>query len=122
MDNAIENYTKLGVDKIKDVDILEKKDFDIINNLSAELQRVFQIKQIWRTLNECRFAVLDDTNYPTPASKYWQCIREQDVFFTQLILTSCEYQIFTIICWELMYYSLTVCEYLVFTNMWWELM
>ena len=40
-----------------------------------------------------RFAVLDDTNYPTSSSKYWQCIREQDVFFTQLILTSCEYQI-----------------------------
>lgn len=93
MDNAIENYTKLGVDKIKDVDILEKKDFDIINNLSAELQRVFQVKQIWRTENEMRFAVLDDTNYPTSSSKYWQCIREQDVFFTQLILTSCEYQI-----------------------------
>ena len=36
MVNEIENYTKLGVDKIKDVDILEKKDFEVINNLSTK--------------------------------------------------------------------------------------
>ena len=41
MTNEITKYTKLGVDKIRDVDILEKDDLTKVANLSKELQRVF---------------------------------------------------------------------------------
>ena len=92
MTNEIKKYTKLGVDKIKDVEILESDDLTEVSNLSKELQRVFEVKQVWRTETEMRYSVLNDVSFPTPASKYWQCIREQDSFFSQLIQLSCDYQ------------------------------
>ena len=92
MSNEIKKYTKLGVDKIKDVEILESDDLTEVSNLSKELQRVFEVKQVWRTETEMRYSVLNDVSFPTPASKYWQCIREQDSFFSQLIQLSCDYQ------------------------------
>lgn len=92
MTNEITKYTKLGVDKIKDVDILEKDDLTKVAKLSKELQRVFEVKQVWRTETEMRYSVLNDISFPTPASKYWQCVREQDVFFSNLIQLSCDYQ------------------------------
>ena len=85
MTNDITKYTKLGVDKIKDVDILEKDDLMSVSKLS-------KVKQVWRTETEMRYSVLNDVSFPTPASKYWQCIREQDVFFSNLIQLSCDYQ------------------------------
>ena len=90
--NDIKKYTKLGVTKIRDVSILEKDDMNEISTLTSELQRVFEVKQLWRTETEMRYSVLNDTAFPTPASKYWQCIREQNSFWEELVRTSLEYQ------------------------------
>ena len=51
MVNDIKKYTKLGITKIRDVSILEKDDMNTISKLTGELQRVFEVKQLWRT--EC---------------------------------------------------------------------
>tara|TARA_Y100000310_G_scaffold297713_1_gene330978 strand:- start:412 stop:1053 length:642 start_codon:yes stop_codon:yes gene_type:complete len=90
--NDIKKYTKLGVTKIRDGDILEKDDMKSVSNLSKELQRVFEVHQMWRTETEMRYSVLNDVKFPTPASKYWQSIREQNVFWEQLVFLSCDYQ------------------------------
>jgi len=90
--NDIKKYTKLGVTKIRDVSILDDKDMKAITKLTAELQRSFEVKQMWRTETEMRFSVLNDVRFPTPASKYWQSIREQNVFWENLVQLSCEYQ------------------------------
>ena len=90
--NDIKKYTKLGVTKIRDGDILEKDDMTSVSKLTGELQRVFEVHQLWRTETEMRYSVLNDVNYPTPASKYWQSIREQNVFWEQLVELSCNYQ------------------------------
>ena len=63
-----------------------------VSKLTKELQRVFEVHQLWRTETEMRFSVLNDVSFPTPASKYWQCIREQNTFWEQLVQLSCEYQ------------------------------
>ena len=89
----IENYSKLGLDKIKNVEILNETDVNTITELSTELQRVFQVKQIWRTETEMKYSVLNDIHFPTPAAKYFQCVREQDAFFSELMILSCDYQI-----------------------------
>jgi len=90
--NDIKKYTKLGVTKIKDVSILESNDMMSISKLTNELQRVFEVHQLWRTETEIRFSVLNDVSFPTPASKYWQSIREQNVFWENLVQLSCDYQ------------------------------
>jgi hypothetical protein len=56
--------------------------------LADELQETYAKRQIWRTQTEMMFSVLDDSKHPTPASKYWQCVREQSVFYEQLVLLS----------------------------------
>ena len=90
--NDIKKYTKLGVTKIRDGDILEKDDMTSVTKLTGELQRVFEVHQQWRTETEMRYSVLNDVSFPTPASKYWQSIREQNVFWEQLVQLSCDYQ------------------------------
>jgi len=90
--NDIKKYTKLGVTKIRDVSILEKDDMQSVSKLTKELQRVFEVHQLWRTETEIRFSVLNDVSFPTPASKYWQCVREQNVFWENLVQLSCDYQ------------------------------
>ena len=92
MVNDIKKYTKLGVTKIRDVSILENNDMKSISKLTNELQRCFEVKQMWRTETEMRFSVLNDVKFPTPASKYWQSIREQNAFWEQLVQLSCDYQ------------------------------
>jgi|TARA_B110001454_G_C12691757_1_gene422605 hypothetical protein len=84
-------FSKDGLDKIKTVSILDEDNFKIISDLSTELQRVFEIKQIYRTETEIKYSILNDVKFPTPASKYWQAVREQDVFFKNLVFLSCDY-------------------------------
>ena len=90
--NEIINYSESGIKKINEIDILEKKDADIIKNMSDSLAHTYKVKQIWRTYTEIRYSVLDNTSFPTTPSKYWQILREQDVFFTALIELSIDYQ------------------------------
>lgn len=72
--------------------ILDKSDFDKIINLKNELQDTWVKKQIFRTETEMRVSVLNDAKHPTNASKYWQCVREQNVFFENLMVLSFEYR------------------------------
>ena len=88
----INNYSKTGIDKIRDVSIIEDKEMKIISDLAPELQRIFEVHQVFRTETEMRYSVLSHIKFPTPASKYWQSIREQNVFFTNLINVSCDYE------------------------------
>jgi hypothetical protein len=43
---------------------------------------------VFRTETEMRMSVLQDAKYPTKASKYWQCVREQNVFLENLMSLS----------------------------------
>jgi hypothetical protein len=72
--------------------ILDQKDFNRLIEIKEELQDTWTKKQIFRTETEMRVSVLNDGNFPTKASKYWQCVREQNVFFENLMLLSFEYR------------------------------
>lgn len=72
--------------------ILDKGDFDKLIQLKNELQDTWIKKQIFRTETEMRVSVLNDASHPTNASKYWQCVREQNVFFENLMSLSFEYR------------------------------
>jgi hypothetical protein len=39
-----------------------------------------------------RFSVLNDLKYPTKAAKYWQCVREQNVYLENLMTLSFDYR------------------------------
>lgn len=73
-------------------DILDENDFNALVLLKEELQDTWIKKQIFRTETEMRVSVLNDIKHPTKASKYWQCVREQNAFFESIITLSFEYR------------------------------
>jgi len=67
------------------LDPTEVKEFKQLTN---ELRDTWTKKQVFRTETEMRMSVLQDAKYPTKASKYWQCVREQNVFLENLMSLS----------------------------------
>jgi hypothetical protein len=56
--------------------------------MTSELRDTWTKKQVFRTETEMRMSVLQDMKYPTKAAKYWQCVREQNVFLENLMSLS----------------------------------
>ena len=87
------NIKKL-VDKESDNlhNLLDPNDVSAVKGMVDELRDTWTKKQIFRTETEMRFSVLSDMKYPTNASKYWQCVREQNVYLEQLMILSFDYR------------------------------
>ena len=72
--------------------ILDAKDVSAFKDMVEELKDTWTKKQVFRTETEMRFSVLNDLKYPTKASKYWQCVRVQNVYLENLMTLSFEYR------------------------------
>jgi hypothetical protein len=72
--------------------LLDPEQLNQFKNLVDELRDTWTKKQVFRTETEARISVLQDNNYPTKASKYWQCVREQNVFLENLMSLSFDYR------------------------------
>ena len=68
--------------------LLDAEDVSKFRELTGELRDTWTKKQVFRTETEMRISVLQDAKYPTKASKYWQCVREQNVFLENLMTLS----------------------------------
>ena len=68
--------------------LLDPNDVKEFKELTNELRDTWTKKQVFRTETEMRMSVLQDAKYPTKASKYWQCVREQNVFLQNLMTLS----------------------------------
>jgi hypothetical protein len=72
--------------------LLEPTDLKTFKGLVDELRDTWTKKQIFRTETEARVSVLQDNKHPSKAAKYWQCVREQNVFLENLMSLSFEYR------------------------------
>ena len=72
--------------------ILPAEDVKAFKDMVGEFRDTWTKKQIFRTETEARISVLQDMKYPTKASKYWQCVREQNVFLENLMSLSFDYR------------------------------
>ena len=81
-----------GLVIIETAGLLQADDAAQLRVLQAELARTFETVQVFRTNTEMLVSVLNDIKHPTPDSKYWQAVREQDVMFTELVILSYEYR------------------------------
>jgi hypothetical protein len=77
---------------MNDLAVLNKEDQKVYNNLLDECRDSWRKRQVFRTETEMRLAVLNDGKHPTPAAKYWQAVREQSVFFDNVMALSFEYR------------------------------
>ena len=68
--------------------LLDPNDVKAFKEMTAELRDTWTKKQVFRTETEMRMSVLQDMKYPTKAAKYWQCVREQNVFLENLMSLS----------------------------------
>ena len=72
--------------------LLEQEDLSSFKGMVDELRDTWTKKQMFRTETEARFSVLQDNRYPTRASKYWQCVREQSTYLDNLMSLSFDYR------------------------------
>ena len=72
--------------------LLEPSDLSAFKGMVDELRDTWTKKQMFRTETEARFSVLQDNRYPTKASKYWQCVREQSSYLDNLMSLSFDYR------------------------------
>ena len=72
--------------------LLDPEDVSKFKELTGELRATWTKKQMFRTQTEMEFSVLNDAKYPTKAAKYWQCVREQNVFLENLMSLSFDYR------------------------------
>jgi len=72
--------------------LLDPQDVNIFKEMTGELRDTWTKKQMFRTQTEMEFSVLNDAKYPTNAAKYWQCVREQNVFLENLMSLSFDYR------------------------------
>ena len=68
--------------------LLDPEDVKEFKVMTSELRDTWTKKQVFRTETEMRMSVLQDMKYPTKAAKYWQCVREQNVFLENLMSLS----------------------------------
>lgn len=68
--------------------VLKEEDAQQILVLKEELADNWNKKQIFRTETEMRISVLNDAKHPTPASKYWQSVREMSAHFDAMMSLS----------------------------------
>ncbi len=68
--------------------LLDPNEVKEFKEMTSELRDTWTKKQVFRTETEMRMSVLQDAKYPTKASKYWQCVREQNVFLENLMSLS----------------------------------
>ena len=72
--------------------MLKKEHNKFLQELKAELEDTHNKAQKYRTETEMRYSVLNDGRFPTKASKYWQAVREQNVFYTNLRMEAYQYR------------------------------
>ena len=72
--------------------LLDPEDVKQFQGLTEELRDTWTKKQMFRTETEMHVSVLNDAKYPTKAAKYWQCVREQNVFLENLMNLSFDYR------------------------------
>ena len=65
--------------------VLKPEDAQEVLRLKEELADNWNKKQIFRTETEMRVSVLNDAKHPTPASKYWQSVREMSAHFDAMM-------------------------------------
>ncbi|MFA6161781.1 MAG: hypothetical protein WC766_06495 [Patescibacteria group bacterium] len=85
-------YDEMPFDIITRSEILTRDDFADLLAMSEELKETFTKVQMFRTRTEMEISVLNDIKHPTPASKYWQAVREQNTMFNEMVMLSYEYR------------------------------
>jgi len=88
-ENANERKDLVVTEDLKPIlGVLKPEDAQAVLQLKEELTDNWTKRQIFRTETEMRVSVLNDGKHPTPASKYWQSVREMSAMFDAMMSLS----------------------------------
>lgn len=73
---------------LHDTNLLKKEDFEFLKIHSDQFEQRFRARSFFRSRFEMEASVLNEDVHPTPDSKYFQAIGEQNVHLTELISLS----------------------------------
>lgn len=76
---------ELVVSALKSSNLLTIDDTNFLREHSSVYEKRFKTRALYRSKTEMEAGVLSDNEHPTPDSKYWQAIGEQNVQLTELI-------------------------------------
>lgn len=77
---------------IEETPLFNEKDKKEIISASENMENSFFHSQVFRTDTEARISVLNDVKFPTPASKYYQSLREMNVHQCELVNLLYDYE------------------------------
>lgn len=75
-------------DCIQGTDLLKSEDIEFLKAHANEFEYRFRTRSFFRSRFEMEASVLNEDVHPTPDSRYWQSIGEQNVHLTELISLS----------------------------------
>ena len=65
--------------------MITSEDIGFLKEHAPQFEKRFRTRSLFRSETEMRAGVLNEDEHPTPDSKYWQAIGEQNVHLTELI-------------------------------------
>lgn len=80
-----ESVMELTVRELNESKLLTIEDVDFLREHTTGFEKRFRTRSLFRSKAEMLGGVLNDNEHPTPDSKYWQAIGEQNVHLTELI-------------------------------------
>jgi len=90
-DTSLMIWGKKTIDGIS-TSLLSNDDLEKLQRCTPAIQHSFSSVQMYRTRTEMEVSVLSDIKFPTADSKYWQSIREMNVFVENLVMLSFTYR------------------------------
>lgn len=87
----IELFKESSIQQIRNSNFLEESHLQTLERIKNNIEHAYVNKQMYRTETEILTGVLNDEDFPTYDSKYWQCIREMDAMYNELLNQSFEY-------------------------------
>lgn len=84
-DTALIQWNEGTIAELDKSTLLSQEDMTRLNACAPVICHAFNHVQIYRTQTEMIVSVLNDVKFPTPDAKFWQSVREMNVFVENLI-------------------------------------
>lgn len=80
------------IEELNKVSLITPVEVDILKKAQVFLMSTYTDVPVFRTYMEKYVGVLTNTRFPTPDAKFWQCKKEAEVQFSELLKTMLRYK------------------------------
>jgi hypothetical protein len=85
-------FHKDAILSINSTPLFDENEKQSLVAVSKSMEKAHRNSQVFRTDTEARMSVLNDIKFPTPASKYYQSLREMNVHQNELVYLLYDYE------------------------------